>query len=430
LADTATHTQPQNSLYDPAAARVRGFGATVFAEFTALANQTGAVNLGQGFPNFAAPDFVKAAAQAAVAADINQYARSAGHPRLVQALATTYSPLFGHALDPLAEIVVTVGATEGIFATIQALVEPGDEVILIEPFYDSYPAAVTMAGGRCIYVPLRAPAGAASAAAWVLDPQELADAFSPRTKLLILNTPLNPLGKVFSRDELLQIAALAIDHNITVLSDEVYEWMVYSLPDRPVDHVRIATLPGMWERTVTLGSAGKTFSVTGWKIGWAIAPPQLAHAILMAHQWIPFAVATPLQEAVAVAFEQAGPQGYFPWLAAMYQAKRDRLLQALTAAGLQPMTPDGSYFIVVDTSTLPIQAQGDARRDVAVCRWLTREVGVAAIPPSPFYSEPHRHLTDNLARFTFCKTDDLLEEAARRLQAMRSNIHTNRAAQA
>jgi aspartate/methionine/tyrosine aminotransferase len=407
-------------VYDPVAARVRGFGATVFAEFTALAIQTGAVNLGQGFPNFAAPDFVKAAAQAAVAADLNQYARSAGHPRLVQALSATYSPLFSRTLDPVAEIVVTVGATEGIFATIQALVEPDDEVILIEPFYDSYPATVTMAGGRCVYVPLRAAAGATRAADWTLDDVELRAAFTPRTKLLILNTPLNPLGKVFTRAELLQIARLAIEHNITVLSDEVYEWMVYPNADHAVDHVRIATLPGMWERTVTLGSAGKTFSVTGWKIGWAIAPPLLTQAIVMAHQWIPFAVATPLQEAVAVALEQAGPQGYFPRLASMYQAKRDMLLQALAAAGLRPMTPDGSYFIVVDTSTLPVPEQPGVRRDVAVCRWLTREIGVAAIPPSPFYSEPHRHLTDNLARFTFCKTDDLLEEAARRLQATHS----------
>ena len=399
---------------------MRGFGATVFAEFTALANQTGAVNLGQGFPNFAAPDFVKAAAQTAIAADLNQYARSAGQPRLVQALAATYSPLFGRTIDPLAEIVVTVGATEGIFATMQALVEPGDEVILIEPFYDSYPAAVTMAGGHCVYVPLRAPANAATAADWVLDTAELAAAFSPRTKLLVLNTPLNPVGKVFTRDELQQIAALVLEHNITVLSDEVYEWMVYATAARPVAHVRIATLPGMWERTVTLGSAGKTFSVTGWKIGWAIAPPGLAHAILMAHQWIPFTVATPLQEAVATALEQAGPQGYFAWLAAMYQDKRDRLLQALTAAGLRPTVPDGSYFILVDTSSLSVQAEEGVRRDIAVCRWLTRAVGVAAIPPSPFYSEPHRHLTDNLARFTFCKSDDLLEEAGRRLLAMRN----------
>lgn len=398
---------------------MRGFGATVFAEFTALAQQTGAVNLGQGFPNFAAPDFVKAAAQQAIAADLNQYARSAGHPRLVNALAAAYSPLFGRSLDPLTEIVVTTGATEGIFAAIQALVEPGDEVILIEPFYDSYPAATGMAGGHCVYVPLRAPAQATSAAQWTLDMDELAAAFSPRTKLLILNTPLNPLGKVYDRRELAQIADLAIRHNITVLSDEVYEWMVYPDPARGVEHVRIATLPGMWERTVTLGSAGKTFSVTGWKIGWAIAPPPLAHAILMAHQWIPFAVTTPLQEAVAVALEQAPQHDYFNWLPGMYGVKRAKLLAALADVGLTPTAPDGSYFIVVDTGGLNAPGEPGVRRDVSICRWLTREIGVAAIPPSPFYSAPHQNLADNLARFTFCKTDAMLDEAARRLQRLK-----------
>lgn len=398
--------------YDPVAARVRGFGATVFAEFTALANATGAVNLGQGFPNFEAPHFVKEAARAAIAADLNQYARSAGHPRLVQALATVYGPLFGRALDPMREIVVTVGATEGIFATVQALVDPGDEVILIEPFYDSYPAAVTMAGGTPIYVPLRAPANSRHAGEWTLDLDELTAAITPRTKLLILNTPSNPLGKVYSRDELAAIAAIVRRFNLTVLSDEVYEWMVYA----PAEHVRIATLPGMWERTVTLGSAGKTFSVTGWKIGWAIAPPLLAHAILMAHQWIPFAVSTPMQEAVAVALEEAGERGYFAWLSRMYQAKRDRLLDALNEVGLTPMTPDGSYFIIVDTTSLDAPVAPGERRDLAICRWLTQAIGVAAIPPSPFYSEAHQHLTDHLARFTFCKTDELLDEAARRLR--------------
>ena len=181
-------------------------------------------------------------------------------------------------------------------------------------------------------------------------------------------------------------------------------------------HVRIATLPGMWERTVTLGSAGKTFSVTGWKIGWAIAPRPLAHAILMAHQWIPFAVSTPMQEAVAVALEQAEARGYFPWLSTMYQAKRDFLLAVLADVGLTPMRPDGSYFIVVDTSRLAVPVPPNVRRDVAICRWLTEAIGVAAIPPSPFYSEPHQPLADQLVRFTFCKTDELLEEAARRLQ--------------
>lgn len=414
---SSPHSTPFSSPpYDPVAARVRGFGATVFAEFTALANATGAVNLGQGFPNFSAPDFVKVAAQQAIGADLNQYARSAGHPRLVQALAQVYTPLFGRRLDPMTEIVVTAGATEGIFATVQALVDPGDEVLLIEPFYDSYPAAVTMAGGVPVYVPLRAPANSRSAAAWTLDLDELAAATTPRTKLLILNTPSNPLGKVFSRAELAALAEFACRHNLTVLSDEVYEWMVYP----PAEHVRIATLPGMGERTVTLGSAGKTFSVTGWKIGWAIAPPPLAHAILMAHQWIPFAVSTPLQEAVAVALEETGPRGYFAWLSQMYQAKRDRLLDVLAAVGLPPMTPDGSYFIIVDTGELDAPVTAGVRRDIAVCRWLTQAIGVAAIPPSPFYSEPHQYLTDNLARFTFCKTDEMLEEAAKRLQKIKA----------
>lgn len=408
-------TQTVSTPFQPAQ-RVRGFGTTVFAEYTALAIQHNAVNLGQGFPNFPAPDFVKSAAQQAVAADLNQYARSAGHGRLVNALAAVYGPLFGRELDPQREIVVTVGATEGIFATVQALVEPGDEVVLIEPFYDSYAPSVIMAGGTPVYVPLRPKANAATAADWVLDLAELEAAFTPRTRLLIINTPQNPLGKVLSRTELSQIAALVQKHDIIVLSDEVYEWMTYSDPGQPVEHTRIATLPGMWERTVTLGSAGKTFSVTGWKIGWAITSERLAHAIFMAHQWIPFAVATPLQEAVATALEVAGEHDYFNWLGQMYKGKRDFLLNTLRRVGLKPLTPQGSYFILVDTSHLDVSIEVGSRRDQSVCRWFTREVGVAAIPPSPFYSPAHQYLTDNLARFCFCKTDETLAEAALRLE--------------
>jgi kynurenine--oxoglutarate transaminase/cysteine-S-conjugate beta-lyase/glutamine--phenylpyruvate transaminase len=400
------------------AQRVRGFGTTVFAEFTALAIQHNAVNLGQGFPNFAAPDFIKDAARQAVAADLNQYARSAGHPRLVQALARVYGPLFGRELDPMREIVVTDGATEGIFATVQALVEPGDEVILIEPFYDSYPASVIMAGGTPVYVPLRPQPGSSGADGWQLDPDEFAAAFSPRTRLVIVNTPQNPLGKVFDGAELGLIARLAQEHDAYVLSDEVYEWMVYSDASRGVEHVRIANLPGMWERTVTLGSAGKTFSVTGWKIGWAIAPAHLSQAIFMAHQWIPFAVATPLQEAVACALEQVEERNYFAWLSQMYTQKRDKLLNVLGEIGLKPVRPDGSYFILFHTGQLDVPFEPCTRRDYAVCRWFTRHVGVAAIPPSPFYSPPHQYLTDNLARFCFCKTDDMLDDAAQRLKTV------------
>ncbi len=399
------------------AMRVRGFGATVFAEFTALANQYNAVNLGQGFPNFPAPDFIKNAAKEAIDANLNQYARSAGQINLVNALAECYSPLFGRELDPLREIVISTGATEGIFATMQGLVDPGDEVILIEPFYDSYPAAVTMAGGTPVFVPLRAVEGSTSASEWLLDMDELAAAFSPRTKLLVVNTPMNPIGKVFSLQELTQIANLVQQHNVLVLSDEVYERMVYPAADgTPTTHVRLATLPGMWERTLTLGSAGKTFSVTGWKIGWAIGPVPLVHAVLMAHQWIPFTVATPLQEAVAAAVVQAPKENYYEWLAMTYQAKRDKLLSALEDVGLTPVRPDGSYFILVATGHLDVPVPAGTLRDVAVCRWFTTDVGVTAIPPSPFYSPDHQYLTDNLARFCFCKTDDMLDEAALRLR--------------
>ena len=399
------------------AQRVSGFGTTVFAEFTALALQHDAVNLGQGFPNFAAPDFIKQAAQEAIAADLNQYARSAGQPRLVQALAELYGPLFGRELEPMTNIVVTDGATEGIFATVQALVDPGDEVILLEPFYDSYPASVIMAGGTPVYVPLRPMQAQGGAASWSVDMDELAAAFSPRTRLIVLNTPQNPLGKVYTREELEQIAALVRRSKAYVLSDEVYEWMTYPDAGNPVEHVRIATLPGMWERTVTLGSAGKTFSVTGWKIGWAIADAPIAWSIFSAHQWIPFTVATPLQEAVATALRQANENDYYAWLRAMYREKRDRLYAVLDEIGLNPVKPDGSYFILCDTSRLDVPVEAGERRDYAVCRWFTREAGVAAIPPSPFYSPAHQYLTDDLARFTFCKTDEALDEAARRLRA-------------
>lgn len=393
------------------ARRVRSFGQTVFAEFTALANEHGAVNLGQGFPNFPAPDFVKEAAQAAIGRDLNQYARAAGHPRLVQALADTYGPLFGRQLDPMQEIVVTAGATEGIFATMQALIDPGDEVILIEPFYDSYPASVLMAGGVPVYVPLRPSANATTAGEWRLDFDELAAAFSPKTRLLLLNTPHNPVGKLFTAAELARISALVQQQDVLVLSDEVYEWMTYG----DAEHLRIATLPGMWERTVTLGSAGKTFSVTGWKIGWAIGPRPLLRAIFLAHQWMLFAVSTPMQEAVAIGLEQAPQRDYFNWLSAMYEGKRDKLLAALAYVGLRATAPDGSYFILFDTSGLDMPVPHGQQRDVAVSKWLNNEAGVTAIPPSPFYSEAHRSLTDNLARFTFCKSDELLDEAARRL---------------
>ena len=417
-------TVPAIQTFTPAQ-RVQGFGETVFAEFTALAIETGAINLGQGFPNFPAPDFIKKAAQDAIAADLNQYTRSGGHPRLVEALSKTYSPVYKRDLDPMTEIVTTVGATEAIFATIQGLVNPGDEVVMLEPFYDCYPTATVMAGGVPVYVPMEQPEShteeAPLASSWKLDMDRLREAFTPKTRLFIINTPYNPVGKVFNKSELQDIATIVQEHSrrhqpVYVLSDEAYEWMTYD----GVQQERIATLPGMWEHTISLGSAGKTFSVTGWKIGWAIAPPEIIDAILKAHQWIPFTISTPCQEAVAVAFEEAQKGEYLPWLGKMYQSKRDILLNSLEAAGLKPHEPQGSYFMLAETGHLPIPTRAGEPRDVTACRWLTSEFGVVAIPPSAFYSTEHQYLVANLARFTFCKTDETLIEAGRRLQSLRA----------
>jgi N-succinyldiaminopimelate aminotransferase len=382
------------------AQRTLCFGETIFSEMTALARQHGAVNLGQGFPDFEPPEFVLRAATSAVEGGDHQYARGSGHPALVEALAAELGPSFGRALDPLAEITVTVGATEGLFASVLALCDPGDEVILIEPFYDSYPADVLVAGGTLRYVPLRPQASGR----WELDPDELRAAFGARTKLILLNTPHNPCGKVFSREELQLIAGLCQEHGVFALSDEVYERIFFD----EQEHVRLATLPGMWERTLTIGSAGKTFSVTGWKIGWVIGNPELSTAVRRIHQWIPFAVATPLQLAVAQVLRAASRSGYYAELRASYQQKRDRLVGILREAGLQPLVPEGAYFVIADGARFGLDD------DVALCRHLTTQVGVAAIPPSSFYSEEHRALARRKARFCFCKRDETLSAAAAR----------------
>jgi aspartate/methionine/tyrosine aminotransferase len=385
------------------AGRIRGFGTTIFAEMTELAVAHGAVNLGQGFPNFPCPGFLKEAARKALYEDQNQYARSAGTPHLVKVLANELAGEFARDLDPFSEITVTTGATEGLFISAQAFLETGDEVVLIEPFYDAYPADSALCGASCVHVPLRPD----ERGKWVFDGAEMERAFTKRTKLVFLNTPQNPTGKVFSRAELEQIAALSIRHDAIVVSDEVYDRMVFD----GLEHTRIASLPDMWERTVTLGSAGKTFSVTGWKIGWAVAPPSLSEALRKVHQWVPYAVATPLQEAVASALEEAGPRGYYAELQQMYQTKRDFLVRALEQSGFQPYVPEGTYFILADCGSWGFVNDAD------FCRYLTTEVGVGAIPPSAFYSEAHRELARTLVRFCFCKTDEILSQAAEKLKS-------------
>lgn len=380
------------------ARRVRNFGASIFYEMTALANRHHAVNLGQGFPDFPCPEFLKRAAIAAIEQDINQYAPSNGRLSLRESIAKKLLQHYRRTVDPATEITITHGATEAIFASILGLVDPGDEVILFEPYYDSYVPSIEIAGGVPRYYTLRPPD-------WSIDAVELASLFSEKTKLLILNTPHNPTGKVFDEGELLLIAHLCRKHDVIAVVDEVYEHIVFD----GMKHSPLASLPGMAERTVTISSLGKTFSVTGWKVGWAVAPAELTNALFRGHQFIVFAGVAPLQEAGATALLSTAE--YYRELTAMYQAKRDFLLEALRSAGLTPIVPKGTYFMMVDISDLGFPD------DVAFCRYLTTEIGVAAIPPSAFY---HNHADGSkLARFAFCKSQSTLEAASERLQRLR-----------
>jgi aspartate/methionine/tyrosine aminotransferase len=380
--------------------RVASFGETVFAKYTRLSQQYQAINLGQGFPDFAPPDFVLQALRTA-AEGYQQYAPLAGMLKLNEILAQLYSKRLGQTLEPSSNIQTTVGATEALFATMQALIDPDDEVILFEPFYDAYPADVTMAGGIPKYVPLVPVNGS-----WHLDFDELRKACSSKTKVILLNTPSNPSGKVFSEQELDQIIRIAEHFNAVIVSDEVYEHIAF-LP-----HVSIASRPGGFERTLTISSVGKTFSVTGWKIGWLAGPQHLIQAVRMAHQWIPFVVATPLQLATAECLQNAEHNGYYQELQRMYFNKLSILLAGLQDTPLRAITPEGSYFIMADTSSLGYPD------DIALCDDLPQRIGVGAIPPSAFYSPAHKHLARNLVRFTFCKTDEALHEASLRLKTL------------
>lgn len=380
------------------ARRLAGFGASIFSEMSRLAVQHGAVNLGQGFPDFPGPDFVKTAAREAIDADFNQYAISHGAPRLRRAIAATWERDYGRAVDPDAEITVTSGATEAIADAMLAFLDPGDEVVVFEPFYDAYVPVITFAGGVPRFVTLRPPD-------WSFDPDELAAAFSPRTRLVLLNTPHNPTGKVFGRDELAQIGALAAQYDALIVTDEVYDRIVFS--DTGAQHIPMATLPGMWERTLTLNSTGKTFSMTGWKIGYAVGPAPLNAALRSVHQFVTFATSTPFQEAMATALEVADERGYYDQLRAEYTERRDLLAAALHAADLPTLPVGGSYFLLTDIAHLGFPD------DAAFCRYLAAEVGVAAIPPSAFYADPAR--APLLARFCFAKRPETIAAAAERL---------------
>ena len=390
--------------------RLAPFGTTIFAEMTALAIEHDAVNLSQGFPDFDGPDFIKHAAVEAIGSGQNQYARSQGIARLNEAIATRWHAATGVRIDPTAQVTVTSGCTEALAATFLGLVNPGDEVVLFEPYYDSYRACVAMAGAIPRFVTLHAPgADSAPDAAFQFDPDELRRAFTARTRAILVNTPHNPTGKVFSREELALVADLCIAHDVIAITDEVYEDLVYE-PDRP--HLRLATFDGMSDRTVTLSSLGKTFSLTGWKIGWAIASPALSAGVRAAHQFLTYATATPLQHGAAQAL--TGGEDYIESLLGHYRAARDYLCQALSEIGLGVFKPAGTYFIMADHS--PVSARLGLGDDVAFCRYLTGTVGVAAIPPSVFYE--HREHGSRLVRFAFCKKMDTLEEAVRRMRSI------------
>lgn len=383
--------------------RVATFGTTIFTEINTLAQQYNALNLGQGKPDFDTPsDIVQHLVEAAQSGKYNQYAPGPGSPALRSAVAEHAARFYDMEIDPTHGVVVTAGATEGILAALMGLVDPGDEVIVIEPFYDSYVPGIIMANAVPVYVPLHPPT-------WTFDSDELRAAFTEKTRAIILNTPHNPTGRVFTREELTLIAELCIEHDVTVISDEVYEHLLFD----DAHHIPIATLPGMFERTVTVSSAGKLFSATGWKIGWVYGPPALIEGVGRAHQFVTFAVHYPSQQAMAYALNL--PDTYYTSFQAMYEGKRRLMLNALAESGMACMAPEGTYFVMADFSTI---FEGTP---FEFTRHLIQSAGIACIPPESFYGQEHASIGKNYVRFAFCKSDAMLQEVGRRLIQLSHN---------
>ena len=374
------------------------FTESVIRGMSIEARKHNAVNLAQGMPDFPAPAEVKAAACRAIEADINQYAITWGAAPLRQAIAEHAAWHLGLEVDPESEITVTCGSTEAMLVALLSLVNPGDEVILSQPFYENYWPDCVLAGAAPRFVPLRPPA-------WGFDPDELAAAFNDHTKAIVLCNPNNPTGTVFRRDDLEQVAALCCKWDVVAVTDEIYEHIVYD--GRP--HVALAGLDGMWERSVTISGMSKTYAVTGWRVGTMIAPPRLTHAFRQVHDYVSIGAAAPLQEAGVVAYRL--PRDYYQRLAADYQARRDRLCAALLRVGFDLEPPAGAYYVMAD-----ITAFG-ATDDVAFARHLVRDLGVATVPGSSFFRD--KELGRRFVRFCFCKRDETLDEAAARLARLR-----------
>jgi N-succinyldiaminopimelate aminotransferase len=376
-------------------AKLQGFGTTIFAEMSALATATGSVNLGQGFPDTDGPRQVLDAAIAAINGGANQYPPGPGMPVLRQAIAAHQQRFYGLDYDPDAEILVTAGATEALAGALMGLLDTGDEVVLFEPMYDSYQACISLAGAVAKPVTLRPPT-------YRFDPDELRAAITPKTKVMLINSPHNPTGHVLDDEELRFVVSLAVEHDLIVITDEVYEHLVFD----EARHLPLATFPGMRDRTLTISSGGKTFNTTGWKIGWICAPPALLAAARTAKQFLTYVNGGPFQPAIAVGLGL--PDAFFTDFAADMQSKRDRLLPGLHAAGFNVFDTKGTYFVTVDIR--PIQPDGDG---MAFCRSLPGRCGVVAIPNEVFYA--NRHEGRHLVRFAFCKKLDVLDEAAERL---------------
>ena len=379
-------------------AKLQGFGTTIFAEMSALAIAKGAVNLGQGFPDYEGPAAVLDAAKAAIDGGLNQYPPGPGIPSLRQAIAEHQQRFYGLGYNPDTEVFVTVGCTEALAASIIGLCDTGDEVVMLEPSYDSYSAVVAMAGAVPKYVTLRPPH-------YDLDLDALRKAITPKTRLLLINTPHNPTGKVLTREEMQGIADLAIEHDLLVVSDEVYEHLVFD----GVRHLCMAELPGMRERTLVLSSGGKTFNTTGWKVGWVCAPPHLIAAVRTAKQFLTYVAGGPFQAGIAAGLRL--PDAYYREIADDLQTKRDRICAGLEEAGFLTYKPTGTYFVTVDIR--PVRPDGDG---FAFCRELPDRCGVVAIPNVVFYSDKDegRHMV----RFAFCKRHEVIDDATARLKAL------------